>query len=67
MTNHKKIKVIITVLSVLLAISIAALIFVMVKYHSVLQTASDTIDDNYIKPKTETVYPVDGEGATVYA
>lgn len=59
MANNKTIKIIIAVLSVLLAISLAALIFVTVKLHFTLQTASDTVDDNYITPEANEENTVD--------
>ena len=61
MATNKTIKIIIAVLSVLLALSLAALIFVTVKYHFTFQTASDTVTDNYISPEANSEFAFDYE------
>ncbi len=59
LNSNKTVKIIIAVLSVLLTLSLAALIFVTIKYHFSLQTDSDVVDDNFISPETDAEFAFD--------
>ena len=59
LATNKTIKIIIAVLSILLALSLTTLIFVMVRLHSIRQTASDTVTDNYISPEPNSEFTFD--------
>lgn len=59
LATNKTIKIIIAVLSILLALSLTTLIFVMVRLHSIRQTASDTVTDNYISPEANSEFTFD--------
>ncbi len=69
LATNKIIKIIIAVLSILLALSLATLIFVMVRLYSIRQTASDTVTDNYISPEahSESTFDYEEKEGNTYA